>query len=307
MDIAVAFREHTALGYFKRIGAEYPLDIYIGIDDNNHYCLEFRGDFTPQTVKACNSIGIHQFATPEYNSIVFSLKDQEMFDTFCVFCNDIIETTKSTIDETLGYRLLVNRFYSWRRMFQGKTNKLQEQDIMGLIGELLFLRDYMIPTYGEDIALLSWSGSELTHKDFSLKDCWYEVKAISSGKTSVRISSLEQLQSPIEGELAVFQLEKMSPVYDGITLNKLANGLLNTMSNDFNRDSLLNKLADNDFYFDSAYDEYVYEVTIGERYHVTASFPKLTTHDVSEAICRAQYDILLSEIQGYKIDWDYGN
>ena len=51
-------------------------------------------------------------------------------------------------------------------MFQGKPNKLQEQDIMGLIGELLFLRDYMIPTYGEDIALLSWSGSELTHKDF---------------------------------------------------------------------------------------------------------------------------------------------
>ena len=109
------------------------------------------------------------------------------------------------------------------------------------------------------------------------------------------------------GKEFVFQLEKMSPVYDGITLNKLANGLLNTMSNDFNRDSLLNKLADNDFDFDSAYDEYVYEVTLGERYHVTASFPKLTTHDVSEAICRAQYDILLSEIQGYKIDWDYGN
>ena len=307
MDIAVAFREHTAPGYFKRIGAEYPLDIYIGIDDNNHYCLEFRGDFTPQTVKACNSIGIHQFATPEYNSIVFFLKDQEMFDTFCVFCNDIIETTKSTTDETLGYRLLVNRFYSWRRMFQGKPNKLQEQDIMGLIGELLFLRDYMIPTYGEDIALLSWSGSELTHKDFSLNVCWFVVKSISSWKASVSISYLEQLQSPIEGELAVFQLEKMSPVYDGITLNKLANGLLNTMSNDFNRDSLLNKLADNDFDFDSAYDEYVYEVTLGERYHVTASFPKLTTHDVSEAICRAQYDILLSEIQGYKIDWDYGN
>ena len=306
MDIAAAFREHTAPGYFKRIDAEYPLDIYIGIDDNNHYCLEFRGAFTPQTVKACNSIGIHQFATPGYNSIVFFLKDQEMFDTFCVFCNDIIEATKTTTDEAMGYRVLVNRYYSWRRMFQGKPNKLQESDIMGLIGELLFLRDFMIPTYGEDIALLSWSGSELTHKDFSLKDCWYEVKAISTGKGSVKISSLEQLQSSIEGELAVFQLEKMSPVYDGVTLNKLANGLLDTMSNDFNRDSLLNKLADNGFDFDNSYDEYVYEVTVGERYQVTASFPKLTTHDVSEAICRAQYDILLSEIQGYKIDWEYG-
>ena len=178
---------------------------------------------------------------------------------------------------------------------------------MGLIGELLFLRDYMIPTYGEDNALLSWSGSELTHKDFSLKDCWYEVKAISTGKGSVRISSLEQLQSSIEGELAVFQLEKMSPVYDGVTINKLANGLLNTLSNDFNRDCFLNKLAENNFDFNNEYDEYVYEVIVGERYQVTVSFPKLTANDVSEAICRAQYDILLSEIQGYRIDWDYGN
>ena len=28
MDIAAAFREHTAPGYFKRIDAEYPLDCY---------------------------------------------------------------------------------------------------------------------------------------------------------------------------------------------------------------------------------------------------------------------------------------
>ena len=33
MDIAAAFREHNAPGYFKRIDAEYPLDIYFGIDD----------------------------------------------------------------------------------------------------------------------------------------------------------------------------------------------------------------------------------------------------------------------------------
>ena len=306
MDIAASFREHTAPGYYKRINAEHPLDIYIGIDDNGLFSLEFRGSFTAQNVKACNSIGVHQYSSPGYNSIVFSLKDQEMFDTFCVFCSDIIEATNNTYDESMGYRMLVNRYYSWRKMFQGKPTKLQEQDIMGLIGELLFLRDYMIPTYGEDIALLSWSGSELTHKDFSLNNSWYEVKTISTGKGSVRISSLEQLQSSIEGELVIFQLEKMSPVYDGITLNKLANGILGSLITDFNRDSFLNKLTDNRFDFDNAYDEFVYEVRIGERYQVTASFPKLTTYDVNAAICRAQYDILLSEIQGYKIDWEYG-
>lgn len=307
MDIVAAFREQTAPGYFIRIDAEHPLDIYIGIDDNNHYSLEFRGKFTAQNVQACNSIGVHQYSSRDYSGIVFYLKEQEMFDTFCVFCTDIIESTNTTKDEAVGYRILINRYYSWRKMFQGKPTKLKEQDIMGLIGELLFLRDYMIPTYGEDNALLSWSGSELTHKDFSLKDTWYEVKAVSTGKSSVKISSLEQLQSQIEGELVIFHLEKMSPVYQGVTLNRLANGILGTLSNDFNRDSFLNKLADNRFDFDNAYDDYVYEVTLGERYQVSASFPKLTTFDVNEAICKVQYEILLSEIQGYKIDWEYGN
>ena len=47
---------------------------------------------------------------------------------------------------------------------------------MGLIGELLFLRDEMIPTKGLDAALESWMGPEKTHKDFSYDNDWYEVK-----------------------------------------------------------------------------------------------------------------------------------
>jgi hypothetical protein len=178
---------------------------------------------------------------------------------------------------------------------------------MGLIGELLFLRDFMIPTYGDDIALQSWSGQDLTHKDFSLKDTWYEVKAISTGKPTVRISSLEQLQSVIEGELAVFQLEKMSPAYEGVTLNKIATGILKTLSSQENKDYFISKLFDSNYSFESGYNDYVYEITLGERFHITDSFPKLTRNDVNEAIVKVQYDILLSEIQGYKIDWSYGN
>ena len=37
MDIAAAFREHNAPGYFKRIDAEYPLDIYFGIDETKYF------------------------------------------------------------------------------------------------------------------------------------------------------------------------------------------------------------------------------------------------------------------------------
>ena len=307
MKISDKFKEHFNPGFYTRIDASHPLDIYIGIDDESHYALEFRGSFTPQNIKSSNSIGIKQYKADSFSGLIFYLKDLDMFDTFCVFCEDIIESTNDTKDDENGYKLLVNRYYAWKKMFQTKNSILREQEIMGLIGELLFLRDFMIPTYGEDVALQSWSGQDLTHKDFSLNDIWYEVKAINTGKPTVKISSLEQLQSTIEGELAVFQLEKMSPAYDGVELNKLATGILNTLSTDENKDYFISKLFDSKFSFESVYSEFVYEVTLGERYHVTDSFPRLTRADVNEAIAKAQYDILLSEIQGYKIDWSYGN
>ena len=74
---------------------------------------------------------------------------------------------------------------------------------------------------GLENALKSWSGQELTHKDFSYGDSWYEVKTIHRGIPAVKISSIEQLESSTDGELVVFFLEKMSAAYNGVNLNKL--------------------------------------------------------------------------------------
>ncbi len=71
-------------------------------------------------------------------------------------------------------------------MFSAPKKMLSESEIMGLMGELLFLRDFLFEKYGKGEALKSWSGQELTHKDFSYNNKWYEVKAIHSGKTQLR-------------------------------------------------------------------------------------------------------------------------
>lgn len=307
MIVAEKFKEHFAPGHFSRVNTNHPLDIYIGIDDQCHYALEFRGNFLIQTVKSSNSIGIKQYQAPSFSGIIFSLNNQEMLDNFCVFCEDIITSTANTTDAICGYNLVVNRFYAWKKMFQTRTKIMDESRIMGLIGELLFLKDYMIPTHGASIALRAWSGQELTHKDFSLNNIWYEIKVISHGKPTVRISSLEQLQSSTLGELVVFHLEKMSSAYDGININKLANTILKHLDTDENKDIFINKLVDSGFTFDSKYNEFIYEVQKAERYLVSETFPRLIADDVKEGIVKVQYELLLSLIQEYKIEWNYGN
>ena len=104
MNIAESFKQHQEAGYFSRVNNTHPLDLYIGLDDQNHYALEFRGKFTPQLIKSSNAIGITQSKSENYNSLVFFLKEIEMFDNFCVFCEDIIRCTENTIDENVGYK-----------------------------------------------------------------------------------------------------------------------------------------------------------------------------------------------------------
>lgn len=302
MNIAQRFKEQFSPGHFTLVDIEHPLKIYIGLDEQSHYALEFRGNFIPTRIKSSHSIGIRQYTKDQFSSITFYLSDPDMLDNFCVFCEDIIISTRGVSDCKGGYAVLINRFYSWKRMFQTKRSILNQYEIMGLIGELLFLKDFMFETYGIDMSLQAWSGRELTHKDFSLDSYWYEVKAMSVGKPAVKISSLEQLHSVNTGELAIFSLEQMSPAYDGVSLNKLANAIINTLKSDESKDAFIRTLIDSGFSFNSAYDEFVYDVISLDRYKVDTTFPKLTKSDVNEAISKVQYEILISEIQAYKIE-----
>ena len=141
---------------------------------------------------------------------------------FYKFCDDLVEQTRNVKEKTEGYAAIVGRFFQWKKMFvASKNNFLTEPEIMGLIGEILLLRGYLAEKIGLSEGLKSWSGQELTHKDFSFNDTWIEAKAVSRGAQNVKISSLEQLDSDVDGELAVHSLEKMSTAYNGITLNKL--------------------------------------------------------------------------------------
>ena len=164
-------------------------------------------------------IAVEQYKDGDLLTLRLSLENNDFLEIFCIFCQDLLDSVKVTNDDETAYHTLRSRYYSWRQLFRSDNARLTETEIMGLIGELLFLKDYMIPERGIDVALESWMGPEKTHKDFSDQQDWFEVKTISFGKESVRISSIEQLDSDIDGTLVVYELEKMSPSFEGIKKN----------------------------------------------------------------------------------------
>lgn len=296
------FSEHFEPGYFKLIDRTHPLSLYIGADNDGHYAIEYCGDFTPIKVKASTAIGVMHYVVDNKKALVFSLHDSSMLSTFCAFCEDMVESSRSATDNKRGYTLLINRYYGWKKMFHQSKNLLDEKRIMGLIGELLFLEQKMIPQYGKTKALGSWTGSEKTKKDFSLDETWFEIKTITAGKPVVDISSYEQLESDKLGHLVVYQLEKMSQEYNGLNLNKLVKRICKELDVDQLKDLFLQKLSDAGYSFESAYDSYVYEINMMSIYEVNDTFPCLRREKYLDAISQVKYELLLAKIESFKIE-----
>lgn len=303
MNVRQVFEKFTNYNFFSRVDNSHILELHLGLDDKGKKAIELRAPFTPRKVTGTAAIEVNQYRKPEYNTIRFSLCDEEISGLFYMFCEDLIEQTRNIKEKSEGYTVIVNRFFQWKKMFvSSKGNLLTEPEIMGLIGELLYLSNILSKKIGLYAALKSWSGQELTHKDFSFGNSWAEVKAIRSGGVSVKISSLEQLESDIDGELAVYSLEKMSTAYNGISLNKLVIEIRNGFSSTDEREKFMSNVALQGYEYNDYYDEFVYEISSFKRYKVMEGFPRLTKNEVNSAIVKASYDISLTEIALFEIE-----
>ena len=296
------FREDFQSRHFIRFGDNRHLCLYIGRDDNARYSFDFRGKYKPVKISSSDVIAVEQYKKDELFTLRFSLENSDLLEYFCTFCQDLLDSVKVTNDDEAAYHTLRSRYYSWRQLFRPDNAHLTESEIMGLIGELLFLKDDMIPEKGIDIALESWMGPEKTHKDFSYQNEWFEVKTISFGKESVRISSIEQLDSDLDGKLVIYELEKMSPSFDGIRLNQLVNSIIAILENSSQRETFMAKLQLYGFDFSNENDNLVFAVRSMHTYKVdTQRFPRLHRSSIPDAITRAQYEILLTEIEQFKL------
>ena len=302
-EIYKTFREEFPSRHFIRFGDNRHLSIYIGRDDDARYSFDFRGKYKPVRITSSDFIAVEQYKQGDLLTLRFSLENSDLLEYFCTFCQDLMDSVRVTSDDEAAYQTLRSRYYSWRQLFRPDNARMTEAEIMGLIGELLFLKDYMIPERGIDVALESWMGPEKTHKDFSDQQDWFEIKTISFGKESVRISSVEQLDSDLDGTLVIYELEKMSPSFDGIKLNQLANNIIASLQSASQREVFIDKLQLFGFDFSNEYDNLVFALRGEHKYKVdTNNFPRIHRDMLPDAIARVQYDLLLTEVEPFKLD-----
>lgn len=282
---------------YSLVSPHHVLKLYIGIDENGNKALKYRGNFSIDKIRDTAFIKIRQTKYQEHNVVLFSLLNEAAESIFLRFCQDLIEVTQNESDEQNGYRVLRDRYLHWRQLFSNaQQDLLTENQVIGLIGEILSLRDHLIPRYGASIALIGWSGQELTHKDFSYEDMWFESKSVSDSSSTVKISSLEQLDSNTQGYLLVYKMEKLSPAAEGIRLNDLVDEMMTSLNDISLQEDFMKKISMQGYSYLPDYNAFVYRQTEHFCFSVKNGFPRLTKQNINPAIAKASYEISISEI-----------
>lgn len=125
----------------------------------------------------------------------------------CLKCMESGASTASTIKEALD---------EWKGLFLGRADGLTQNELAGLLGELLTLQE-LAETAGAR-ALDFWQGFEGESQDFRCGNLLIETKASIGQGNSLAINGLRQLAKPPDGALLLRHLRLQPESPQGISL-----------------------------------------------------------------------------------------
>jgi hypothetical protein len=224
---------------------------------------------------------------------------------FYALCSDLVKSVQCVSQEDKALTSLKNRFHTWKVMFKNESSGLSEEKNRGLLGELYFIRFYLIPHYSVDIAVESWSGPNGTSKDFSKGSEWYEIKTTLTTASTVRISSISQLASNNPGFLGIVKLESMSERYEDGHANAadLFKDIIKLIESNETREEFISKVVLYGFDINDEARKKKYKVCSMDLYQVSGDFPRLKESDIKQdAISGVSYDLVINMIAGYKTE-----
>ena len=76
------FCQFTQPDYISLISPEARIPLYIGTDSDMRYLIEFHGKFVPKKLASTSAIEVSQYRNPKYNTLRFTLVNEEVKEIF---------------------------------------------------------------------------------------------------------------------------------------------------------------------------------------------------------------------------------
>lgn len=304
MDLKAKFVNGKENRTFQRIDSTYSVNIFVGYDDDGRMALVIAENSTFKQIQSSKLIEVKLKKRDDGRlALSFCLLDTSYESLFLIFCRDIIAVCEKAGND-LAISSAMIRWKYWKEMFgKKKQTILKKQEVKGLIGELLILKEYFFIKWGEEKAIRSWMGPLLGHKDFEIDNTWFEIKSVNENAIQVRINSLEQLESEEKGHLVVMRLEETSTVVNNsININELVTDIISLIADVENLNIFQTKLDNIGYVYDEEYDSWNFLYKSRQSYYVDESFPRIRRKNIEGSIGNVEYTILLDGIRNYKED-----
>lgn len=200
----LSFNEEESIKSFFSLDEEGTRKVYLIFDSSK----KFIPDKKSQSIQVSLSKNDFFGETAEYIEIICKNPDKSkfIFNKFNALIAMIF--VKIKFEEKNNYEAVKETIQEWRDFFRNEKQKyLNSEQIKGLIGELLTLKDLLMI---DNNLFEVWHGPEAERHDFRSNNISIEVKASGSKRKSCKIGSLEQLDTPDDAKLYLqfYQLEK---------------------------------------------------------------------------------------------------
>ena len=221
---------------------------------------------------------------------------------FCTLLVDLI----SHLDQSgnAPATALVRRLTAWQRMLsRGLPTGLGPEARIGLYGELLVLREVVLPSIGPD-AVRAWVGPSAAPQDFVHLSAAVEVKTVSRRDPErCRISSEKQLDTT--GHAALFLVHQvLSPTLEGSTLQEIVDELRGDPHVHADQMWFENSLLEAGW-LDMHRSQYAhdrYALTQRRCYFVMEGFPRLIPGVLPMGISEVSYLVNLATCTSFRVD-----
>ena len=305
---------------YRRIDPEHPLKLLRARDTYGRFLFIYEFPFSdqiPDKFPVLNGIDIH-LRIPEEGKrgpcmLLLVLKDKKEWQIFLSLCNDIVSSTRQLEQHTQATRAILRRLKRWQIFLQrSRSGLLPEKEIKGLIGELLFIKKHLVPSFGAGQAVQFWQGPEDSPQDFNVHNCAIEIKCqLGTSTPKVQISSADQLCSQLpEMFLYVITLGKMEPeAKDVVNLPILIKELREQLEIDSPSDlEQFNNLLYQTGYIDSEeYEQFSYIPVSEKMFEVIVGFPRICPEELPSGVERVTYNIKLADCEAYTASPDWIN
>ena len=239
-------------------------------------------------------------------SLIVELADHDFKPVFDPLVDDIAErvATLQSADEVSD--CIVERFESWRDLIRdladGSLGALRR---VGLVGELLCLRKYLLPNLPADLAVASWTGPLAANQDFQFRGGAMEVKTTTAKQPQTLVITNErELDDTGVGALVLLSIsldERRGGL--GMSLNELVDAIRSDLGPGRARAKLDELLARHGYLASHrpAYDEPRYTVRSEDLWRVAAGFPRLVESDLPDGVGDVSYRVVHTGLDRFSI------